>query len=50
MDGHPGDHVLTARATDAEGQTQPLDQPWNRGGFANNLVQRVPVVCLEPDD
>lgn len=46
----PGDHVLTARATDAEGHTQPLDQPWNRGGFANNLVQRVPVVCLEPDD
>ncbi|GAB2908934.1 sulfite oxidase [Streptomyces heilongjiangensis] len=44
-----GDHVLSARATDAEGHTQPLDQPWNRGGFANNLVQRVPVVCLGPD-
>jgi DMSO/TMAO reductase YedYZ molybdopterin-dependent catalytic subunit len=45
----PGSHVLGARATDAEGHTQPLDQPWNRGGFANNLVQRVPVLCVEPD-
>jgi DMSO/TMAO reductase YedYZ molybdopterin-dependent catalytic subunit len=43
----PGDHVLMARAADAEGRTQPLGQPWNRGGFTNNLVQRVPVVCLE---
>lgn len=41
-----GPHTLTARATDAEGTAQPLTQPWNRGGFGNNLVQRVPVVCL----
>ena len=46
----PGHHVLSARATDAEGHTQPLDQPWNRGGFVNNLVQRVPVLCVDPDD
>lgn len=44
----PGEHVLSVRATDAEGHTQPLDQPWNRGGFANNLIQRVPVLCLDP--
>lgn len=43
----PGEHVLSARATDGAGHTQPLDQPWNRGGFVNNLVQRVPVLCLE---
>ncbi|MET7443577.1 sulfite oxidase, partial [Streptomyces sp. NPDC005568] len=43
----PGSHVLSARATDAEGHVQPLQQPWNRGGFANNLVQRVPVLCLD---
>jgi DMSO/TMAO reductase YedYZ molybdopterin-dependent catalytic subunit len=43
----PGEHVLSARATDAEGHTQPLDQQWNRGGFANNLVQRVPVLCVD---
>ncbi|MFI1410780.1 sulfite oxidase [Streptomyces sp. NPDC020707] len=41
----PGRHVLTVRATDAEGAAQPLTQPWNRGGFANNEVQRIPVVC-----
>ncbi|MFE2534071.1 sulfite oxidase [Streptomyces sp. NPDC059371] len=46
----PGRHVLSARATDAEGHTQPLDQPWNRGGFVNNLVQQVPVHCLDPAD
>jgi hypothetical protein len=45
--------VLSARATDAGSNIQPLRQTWNRGGFANNLVQRVPVLCLdadEPDD
>jgi DMSO/TMAO reductase YedYZ molybdopterin-dependent catalytic subunit len=42
----PGRHLLSARATDAEGNIQPLEQPWNRGGFANNLVQQVPVVCI----
>ncbi|MFD7842218.1 sulfite oxidase [Nocardia sp. NPDC059764] len=46
----PGDYLLSARATDADGNTQPLDQPWNRGGFAVNLVQRVPVLCLEADE
>ncbi|MFF4351021.1 sulfite oxidase [Streptomyces sp. NPDC001530] len=46
----PGRHVLSTRATDAEGRTQPLEQLWNRGGFANNLVQRVPVLCLESED
>ncbi|MEH0840896.1 sulfite oxidase [Micromonospora sp. CPCC 205711] len=42
----PGRHTLGARATDASGRTQPVEQPWNRGGFANNLVQRVEVVVL----
>ncbi|MFE1834634.1 sulfite oxidase [Streptomyces sviceus] len=48
-DAEPGEFVLSARATDAEGHTQPLEQPWNRGGFANNLVQRVDVVCLDEE-
>lgn len=42
----PGSHVLSVRAGDADGRTQPLDQPWNRGGFANNSAQRVSVLCL----
>ncbi|MFF3358026.1 sulfite oxidase [Streptomyces sp. NPDC002917] len=41
----PGDHVLAARATDAAGRVQPLTQPWNRGGFGNNRIQRIPVHC-----
>ncbi|MDI2130896.1 sulfite oxidase [Yinghuangia seranimata] len=43
----PGTHVLAARATDAHGRGQPLEQPWNLGGFCNNAVQRVTVVCVE---
>jgi hypothetical protein len=42
----PGRHVLAARATDAGGHIQPDRQPWNRGGFANNLIHRVQVTCL----
>jgi len=39
----PGEHLLSCRATDAEGNTQPLEQPWNLQGIGNNLVQEVPV-------
>ncbi len=46
-DASPGEHVLGARAADRSGRRQPLDPPWNRGGFANNLVQRVPVTVVE---
>jgi sulfane dehydrogenase subunit SoxC len=41
-----GSYVLAARAHDSTGRSQPVDQPWNRGGFANNLVQRVPVAVV----
>jgi DMSO/TMAO reductase YedYZ molybdopterin-dependent catalytic subunit len=40
-----GDHELTCRATDATGDVQPLDQPWNYQGLGNNLVQRVAVTA-----
>jgi hypothetical protein len=43
----PGSYVLRARATDANGETQPTEQAWNRGGFANNAAQQVPVICLD---
>jgi sulfane dehydrogenase subunit SoxC len=41
----PGDYELCVRATDAVGNTQPLDAAdvWNQGGYAVNAVQRVPV-------
>jgi sulfane dehydrogenase subunit SoxC len=40
----PGEHVLSCRATDVRGETQPLEQPWNYQGMGNNLVQLVTVV------
>ena len=39
----PGEHEIACRATDSAGGTQPLEQPWNYQGMANNLVQRVPI-------
>jgi DMSO/TMAO reductase YedYZ molybdopterin-dependent catalytic subunit len=38
-----GAHELCSRATDAAGNTQPLQAAWNTGGYSNNAVQRVPV-------
>ena len=37
----PGMHTVTARATDASGNTQPLVSRWNKGGYANNVVHTV---------
>jgi len=39
----PGDYELRCRATDSAGNSQPVDVPWNLGGYSNNAVQRVPV-------
>jgi len=38
-----GEYVLCSRARDEDGNEQPLDPPWNLGGYANNAVQRVHV-------
>jgi DMSO/TMAO reductase YedYZ molybdopterin-dependent catalytic subunit len=42
-DATEGKHELACRATDAAGNVQPVDQPWNRQGVGNNLVQTVAV-------
>jgi DMSO/TMAO reductase YedYZ molybdopterin-dependent catalytic subunit len=39
----PGEHVVLCRATDAAGKTQPMEEPWNHGGFANTTPQRIEV-------
>jgi sulfane dehydrogenase subunit SoxC len=39
----PGAHELACRATDAAGDIQPLEAPWNYQGMGNNAVQRIPV-------
>ena len=41
----PGEHTVTARATDASGATQPLVSRWNRGGYANNVAHRLTFVA-----
>jgi sulfane dehydrogenase subunit SoxC len=45
----PGSYLLSARATDMSGRTQPLGQRWSRGGFANNTIQRVPVMVTNAE-
>ncbi len=37
----PGERILSCRATDATGETQPSEPTWNVGGYVNNAVQRV---------
>jgi sulfane dehydrogenase subunit SoxC len=39
----PGEYVICSRATDAAGNAQPVDPPWNLKGFANNEVERIRV-------
>ncbi len=38
-----GSHVICSRATDAAGNVQPVEPPWNLKGFANNEVERLRV-------
>jgi sulfane dehydrogenase subunit SoxC len=42
-DAAPGEHVLSCRAADSAGNTQPSEQPWNYQGMGNNLIQTVKV-------
>jgi sulfane dehydrogenase subunit SoxC len=43
----PGGYELSCRARDDAGNEQPLEAPWNLGGYANNAVQRVTVTVRE---
>ena len=42
-----GKHTLSCRATDANGDTQPVDPPWDKAGFGNNAIQQLEV-WVEP--
>lgn len=42
-DATPGEHVLTCRATDGQGNQQPVEPHWNLQGMGNNVVQSVSV-------
>ncbi|MDP8983033.1 MAG: sulfite oxidase, partial [Acidobacteriota bacterium] len=39
-----GKYTLLARATNAAGETQPMEQPWNPSGYLWNTVQRAELV------
>jgi hypothetical protein len=43
----PGRYELLARATDATGSVQPVAQPWNTQGMANNMAQRIRVFVAQ---
>ena len=47
-DAAPGSYELCSRATDAAGNTQPAEAPWNTGGYANNALHRVAVTVRDP--
>jgi DMSO/TMAO reductase YedYZ molybdopterin-dependent catalytic subunit len=49
-DAQPGEHELCCRASDGAGNVQPLEPPWNLGGYINNEVQRVPVTVVSELD
>jgi DMSO/TMAO reductase YedYZ molybdopterin-dependent catalytic subunit len=38
-----GEHEIACRATDENGDTQPLDERWDRSGFGNNMVHKIRV-------
>ena len=39
----PGHHILSCRATDETGDTQPVNPIFDVGGFANNSIQKTEV-------
>jgi DMSO/TMAO reductase YedYZ molybdopterin-dependent catalytic subunit len=39
----PGEHVIMCRATDENGDVQPIEPRYDNGGFGNNVVHRVQV-------
>jgi len=47
-DAPAGEHVVCSRATDASGNSQPLEPAWNLKGYANNAVERIVVRVAAP--
>jgi len=37
----PGSHVVLSRATDSEGETQPMLPAWNPSGYLWNVADQV---------
>jgi DMSO/TMAO reductase YedYZ molybdopterin-dependent catalytic subunit len=43
-----GSYVIVSRATDNRGRSQPLEMPWNPGGYMWNAADRVRVTVGKP--
>ena len=43
----PGYYLIRSRATDSQGNTQPLQAPWNFRGYAVNSIHAVPVTVRQ---
>lgn len=41
--GQSGTHIVMVRAADGEGNRQPLEPFWNKGGYGNNVVHQISV-------
>ena len=39
-------YTITARAYDSEGNVQPLESRWNKGGYGNNAIHQLPVSII----
>ena len=42
-----GQYILLSRATNAAGQTQPIEPEWNPSGYLNNASQPIPVTVSQ---
>ena len=43
-----GQRTIKVRATDSEGNAQPIVSRWNRNGYANNVTHSVSVEVVNP--
>lgn len=43
---NPGAYTIIVKATDTAGNTQPLTQRWNKGGYVNNMAQRLELTVV----
>lgn len=39
------EYTLAVRASDSAGNQQPMLQYWNKGGYGNNIVQRIKLIA-----
>ncbi len=47
LDVTPGPHRVRVRASDAAGNVQPAEAPWNQLGYGNNAVQTIELIARE---